>query len=287
METEYTKQIRDKARELLENGTVECVIGYETSTDGINARPAFIYDPADVERLVFDNTCSHNLVKYLLNMKGKPTAVVVKGCDSRALNLLLAEKQLQRDNIYVIGVVCPGVVEWGWNKQSDKLQKRCVLCRQHTPLIHDILLGEPVTEEPPPDFTDVAEMEAMSSEERAAFWQEQVERCIRCYACRQACPGCYCIDCFVEQLDPEWVGIRIAPGENLMWNTIRAFHLAGRCVACNECERVCPVNIPLSLLNRKLEQEVLDLFDYRPGMSEDAIAPLITFKKDEKLGIGE
>jgi len=83
------------------------------------------------------------------------------------------------------------------------------------------------------------------------------------------------------------VGIRIAPEENLMWNTIRAFHLAGRCISCNECERVCPVNIPLSLLNRKLEQEVLSLFNYRAGMSSDAVAPLITFKKEEKLGIGE
>ncbi|GAJ14725.1 unnamed protein product, partial [marine sediment metagenome] len=105
--------------------------------------------------------------------------------------------------------------------------------------------------------------------------------------CRQACPGCYCIDCFAEELDPEWVGIRIAPEENLMWNTIRAFHLGGRCISCNECERVCPVNIPLSLLNRKLEQEMLSLFNYRAGMSDDTIAPLITFKKDDKLGIGE
>jgi len=287
MEADFTSQIREKARELLEKGTVECVIGYETGSDGVSARPSFIYNPSEVERLVFDNTCSHNLVKYLLDKKGKPTAIVVKGCDSRALNLLLSEKQLQRDQIFIIGVVCPGVVEWGWNRRSEQFQKRCDLCRQHTPLVYDLLIGTPVTEEPPPEFTDIAEMAARTTEERASFWREQAERCLRCYACRQACPGCYCIDCFVEQLDPEWVGIRIATGENLIWNTIRAFHLAGRCIACNECERVCPVNIPLSLLNRKLEEEVLELFDYRSGMSEDATAPLITFIKDEKLGIGE
>jgi len=287
METDFTSQIRGKARELLDKGTVECVIGYETGSDGVSARPSFIYNPSEVERLVFDNTCSHNLVKYLLDKKGKPTAIVVKGCDSRALNLLLSEKQLQRDQIFIIGVVCPGVVEWGWNRRSEQFQKRCDLCRQHTPLVYDLLIGTPVTEEPPPEFTDIAEMSARATEERASFWREQAERCLRCYACRQACPGCYCIDCFVEQLDPEWVGIRIATGENLIWNTIRAFHLAGRCIACNECERVCPVNIPLSLLNRKLEEEVLELFDYRSGMSEDATAPLITFIKDEKLGIGE
>ncbi|HEY49702.1 MAG TPA: hypothetical protein G4O13_06630 [Dehalococcoidia bacterium] len=287
MEADFTSQIREKARELLEKGTVECVIGYETGSDGVSARPSFIYNPSEVERLVFDNTCSHNLVKYLLDKKGKPTAIVVKGCDSRALNLLLSEKQLQRDQIFIIGVVCPGVVEWGWNRRSEQFQKRCDLCRQHTPLVYDLLIGTPVTEEPPPEFTDIAEMSARATEERASFWREQAERCLRCYACRQACPGCYCIDCFVEQLDPEWVGIRIATGENLMWNTIRAFHLAGRCIACNECERVCPVNLPLSLLNRKLEEEMLELFDYRAGMSEDATAPLITFIKEEKLGIGE
>lgn len=287
MASDFTQQIREKARELLENGTVECVIGYETGSDGISARPAFIYNAAEVERLVFDNTCTHNLVKYLLNRKGKSTAVVVKGCDSRAMNLLLSERQIERDKAFVIGVVCPGIVEWGWNERSEQLQKRCDWCRQHTPVVSDFMVGDPVTEQPPADFADVAEEEAKTAEERAAFWQQQAERCIRCYACRQACPGCYCTDCFAESLDPEWVGIRIAPAESQMWNTIRAFHLAGRCISCNECERVCPVNLPLSLLNRKLEQKVLELFDYRAGMSEDAPAPLITFKKDEKLGIGE
>lgn len=287
MEANFTQQIRDKAEELLEKGIVECVIGYEIGSDSFSARPVFIYEPAEAERLVFDNTCTHNLVKYLLDKKGKPTAVVVKGCDSRAINLLLSEKQLERDKIFVIGVVCPGVVEWGWNKRSEQLQNRCNLCRQHTPVVFDFLIGEPVTEEPPAEFADIAEMETKSPEERDTFWREQAERCLRCYACRQACPGCYCIDCFVEQLDPEWVGIKIAPEENLMWNAIRAYHLAGRCISCNECERVCPVDIPLSLLNRKLEDEVLEQFDYRSGMSEDAPAPLITFKKEEDLGISE
>jgi len=76
-------QIRGKAKELLESRGVECVIGYERATDGLTARPFFIYDPAEVDRLIFDQTYTHNLVKYLLNLKDRAIAIVVKPCDSR------------------------------------------------------------------------------------------------------------------------------------------------------------------------------------------------------------
>ena len=286
--TDQTAQIRQKARELLEGKAVDCVIGYERSTDGMNARPFFAYEPAEADRLIFDKTCTHNLTKYLLNRKGKSTAIVVKPCDSRAINLLLNESQIQRDKIQIIGVVCPGVGERRWGQTSARLLTACQVCQQHVPVVYDFLVGEALSEaavaEP---YPDVAEMEAKSPEERRVFWEEQFGRCIRCYACRQACPGCYCPECFAERLDPLWVGIRIAPGENEVWNTMRAFHLAGRCIGCYQCEQVCPVGIPLSLLNRKLEKEVLGLFDFRPGMDADTPPPFSTFRKDEKLGIGE
>lgn len=283
------QQIRHKAKELLDSGAVDCVIGYETGSDGVSARPVFIYKSEEVERLVFDNTCTHNLVKYLLDKKDSLTAIVAKPCDALALNLLFGEKQLQREKVFIIGVVCQGIVQVGWNKISQSLQPRCEICTQHTPVVYDFLVGEPVAEPAPPatTFSDVAEMEGKSPAERASFWTEQFERCVRCYACRAVCPGCYCSECFVEQLDPEWVGIKIATSENQMWHTIRAFHLAGRCVGCGECQRVCPVNIPLSLLNRKLEKEVAELFDFQAGLSADAIPPFATFRKDEKLGVGE
>jgi Na+-translocating ferredoxin:NAD+ oxidoreductase RnfC subunit len=72
-----------------------------------------------------------------------------------------------------------------------------------------------------------------------------------------------------------------------MWNTVRAFHLAGRCISCYQCERVCPVNIPLSLLNRKLEKEVLKLFNFQAGIDAETPLPFSTFEKEEKLGVGE
>ncbi len=286
---ELVQQIRDKARELLTSEAVDCVIGYGRATDGVTARPLFVYEPEKVNDLIFDETCTHNLVGYLVNRKGKKTGIVVKPCDSRAINVLLNEGQISRDDVSIIGVVCDGVVETGWNRVGEAKQARCQYCHQHTPVVYDFLIGEPREESPPSaeDYAAVAEMEAKSPEEREAFWAEQFDRCCRCYACRQVCPGCYCTECFVDKLDPMWVGIRIAPEENRIWHTIRAYHLAGRCSGCNECERVCPVNIPLSLLNRKLAKDVEGLFGFQAGLDDKEMQPLGAFDKDEKLGIGE
>jgi ferredoxin len=284
-----TEEIRRKAREWLESKVTDCVIGYERATDGVTTRPLFAYGAEETDRLIFDRTCHHNLTRYLLNRKGKVTAIVVKPCDSRAINLLLNESQIQRDKVLIIGVVCPGIVEMRWRRVGEKLQNACLMCQQHTPVVYDFLVGGPPIPEPviPDPYLDVAEMERRSASERRAFWEEQFSRCIRCYACRQVCPGCYCAECFVDRLDPMWAGIRIAPGENEVWNTGRAFHLAARCIGCYQCEQVCPVNIPLSLLNRKLEKETLQSFHFQAGMTAEAPLPFSTFQKDEKLGIGE
>jgi formate dehydrogenase subunit beta len=279
------EQIREKARELLERGTVECVIGYERASDGVGARPLFVYEPGEVDKFIFDDTCTNNLATYLRGRKGKKTAVMVKPYDSRAVNLLLNEKQIEREDVFIIGLVCPEDFRKRPSYVNEEAFSGCELC---VPLIYDVLIGEPPGGGKGPDepYPDVAEVEAKTPAERQEFWEEQFSRCIRCYACRQVCPGCYCTECFVEQLDPLWVGIRIAPGENEVWNTIRAFHLAGRCIGCNECERVCPMNIPLSLLNRRLEKEVQALFDFQAGMDAETVPPFAAFKKDEHLGVG-
>jgi formate dehydrogenase (coenzyme F420) beta subunit len=279
------EEIRAKAKELLESGRVSCVIGYEAATTG-GTRPAFIYQPEDVDRLVWNRECYANLTTFLHDRK-KPgrrgeeppaTAILVKPCDSRTINLLLGESQIQRDKVFVIGLACGGMMIEG------KLEERCLRCGTRVPIVYDALIGEPPDIDVSDEFADVAELEAMPAEERLRFWLQQFDRCIRCYACRQACPGCYCTVCEFDRDDSLWIGMQIELPEKYFFHTFRAMHLAGRCVECNECERVCPMDIPLSLLNRKLVKEVNELFGHRGGMTTEP-TPFVTILADGEVSL--
>jgi ferredoxin len=284
----YTASIQAKARELLEAGTVSCVIGYEIGPRG-RARPAFVETAEQVGRLVWNQGCTHNLAAYLParlrpGKKGepaRPVAVVVKACDSRAINVLLAENQFARDQVHVIGVVCPGIVEGAGQSPitdetgGNRLQARCRRCTQRTPVVSDTLIGEPFT---PPAIAEEDPLDRLSGlrpEERLAFWLEQFDRCLRCYACRQACPMCNCPTCLFERDDSTWLGMGIELSEKRAFHLGRAYHLAGRCVGCDECERVCPMNIPISHLNRMLAREIETAFGYRAGLAP-VPGPLVT-----------
>jgi len=272
-----TQQIRDHARQLLENERVDCVIGYEASPRG-GARPAFIYDLAEADRLIWSDACIHNLVTYLHDKK-KPrrrgeepprVGVVVKPCDSRAVNVLLAEQQIERERIFVIGVACEGM-----RNEAGEQPARCARCTERVPVVYDVLLGEPPEVTPvEADYADLSHVEEMEPPERMAFWLREFDRCIRCYACRQVCPGCYCTTCMFERDDGLWVDIGIELGQKHVFHLGRALHLAGRCVECDECERVCPMGLPLSLLNRRLVQEVEALYGHRAGR-EETLTPLL------------
>jgi len=274
-----TLQLRDHARQLLESGQVACVVGYEASPRG-GARPVFIYDPTDADRLIWSAACVHNLVTYLHDKK-KPlrrneqpphVAVVVKPCDSRAINVLLAEQQIERERVFVIGVACEGLQD-----ETGERLARCSRCVDRVPVVFDVLLGEPpesLSAADEDEYSDLARIEEMPPADRLAFWLHEFDRCIRCYACRQVCPGCYCTTCMFERDDGLWVDIGIELPQKHVFHLGRALHLAGRCVDCEECERVCPMGLPLSLLNRSLTREVDSLYSHRAGRDE-TLNPLL------------
>ena len=218
-------------------------------------------------------------------------AVVVKACDSRAINVLLAENHFERQQVHIIGVVCDGILEGAGQAGNQRSARqlmtsdppqylsRCKHCSERTPVIYDTLVGQPaaqpVTGSKPDGQDEYQRLQAMTPAERAEFWLSQFDRCIRCYACRQACPMCDCPTCLYERDDSLWVGMGSGLNEKRAFHLGRAFHLAGRCVGCNECERVCPMELPISLLNRRLAQEIEATFGHRAGMAP-VPAPFVT-----------
>lgn len=235
----------------------------------------------------------------------RKVGVFVKGCDSRALIQQLVEQAYERDDIVVIGIPCRGVidhrkaeklfgdvtpdlveisgekvaVEIGGEKKEvareDILMAKCLRCRYPNPLISDVLVGEEIEKFADDDFSDVGEFEKKSPAEKWQFWEKEFSKCIRCYSCRNVCPMCYCPECVVTRLKPQWTRRSVDLSENTSYHIERAWHLAGRCIECMECERVCPMDIPIMTLNRKLTRDVKELFDYEPGTDVEA-SPLLT-----------
>jgi len=291
MNQQIQEGIRIRAGELLSLGEIGCVIGHERGPKG-RVRPVFIHDAGEVERLVWDQTCHHNLVVYLRDQATSTrrgdapvrTAVVARPCDVRALNVLIHEGQVVREQVFVIGVTCPGMLAEDALSEAGPLAAHCQRCKERVPLFYDALVGEkPKAGAVEDTWEDLAELESSTPAERLAFWTREFDRCIRCYACRQACPGCYCFECLAEQVNPQWVSIAHRVPEKAFFHVMRAYHLAGRCVECHACDHACPMHIPLSLLNRKIAKEVRALFGYTAGADPETPPPLATFRKDEEL----
>jgi len=275
--------LRSKAKELLKNKQVELIIGYQRAADGVSARPCFIENDLDTDSLIWDAYCVYNLSNYLKDYPGKKIGIVVKKCDLKSIAVLLQENQLKRENLFIIEVECQGVIDEkrlkaaGLQVQNIGFAQKCKKCPQATFLSSDYLIKDKGEKRKNPDDYDeyepVRKMEAKAISERLKFWEKEFSRCIRCYACRQVCPMCYCPRCVAEQTMPSWFSKAADFGGNLSWNLIRAMHLAGRCIDCGECERVCPVGIPLREINKKIEKDVKEFFHYEAG-SNPEMAPL-------------
>jgi formate dehydrogenase (coenzyme F420) beta subunit len=272
--------LQDLARQLLADRAVGVVIGYESGPRG--PRPAFVTQPEQADRLIFDSGCVHNLATYLslrrkhLAKLGK-RAIVAKPCDVRAVAGLIREHQLPREDVVIIGVRCGGVVRG--NQPAD----RCKTCTTREPGLYDYLVGESVTAVAAPSDREAAirELEAMSPAERWSYWQNELGRCVRCHACREVCPMCNCERCVAQKTEPQWIESSPHPRGNLAWQLVRVLHQAGRCVDCGECERACPVGIPLGLLMRKAAQVVEARFGYRPSDDPSAPTPIGAFRADD------
>ena len=305
---EMEQRLQDEARALLEQGKVDYIIGFEPGSLKFTTAPLITRDKEDVERLVINPFIVNNLSVFLTELQGR-VGIVVKGCDSRSIVSLIQDNKVVREDVVIIGIPCPGLidlskVELVTGKDRDKLDDitregdkvivrfdseekvfpteevlfdNCLGCESPTPQEYDILLGEP--RPAAPDLAasrkNLEKLDGMSSEERWDFWRNEFSRCIRCYACRNVCPACFCKRCFVEESEPQWVLPVPRWQDNLIFQVIRNIHVAGRCTDCGECERACPVNIPLRSLSKRMYEIVDELFHYKAGTDKDAV-PLMT-----------
>lgn len=285
--TKIKEQIQEAARTLLAEGKVDYFLGY--AEENSNTFPVILPKGADVSRLTFNRFSYGNLANHLPEVRGAKVAIVCKQCDMPTLNVLAAENQIRRADLVVVGVPCPAMldpkkitaVSEGFDNLDEHYwQEKCRRCEERNTPGADIFVGEKIpTPTPIKGWPGLEEVEKMSVEERRRWWHKQMELCIRCYACRLACPLCYCHQCFVEDNKPQWLDKSVEPLNNLHYHLIRAVHLAGRCIECEECSRVCPVGIPVDLLNNVLTRDFAERFKFHSGASEETKAALITFDR--------
>ena len=151
----------------------------------------------------------------------------------------------------------------------------------YNPVLYDVLLNDDVHGHKISPYDVLAKYEAMDEDARWEFWKKELDKCIRCYACRKACPMCYCDPCFIDQSKPKWADKSPQSPGNMMYHLTRFHHLAGRCIDCGECSRACPVNIPLYLFHKKVAKECEEMFHQKAGMSIEDKPVLIDFRVED------
>ena len=305
-----------KAKSLLESGEVARVLGWRKGENAWDVEPAFFATAEELEDFVYTGFCGANLSKYMIEaskLEGK-TLVFLKPCVTYSFNQLTKEHRVDRQKAYIIGVGCkgklsinkidfPGILDiegagypdcaetltvktlYGDKEISykDAMLERCHVCKGKEHMVYDELMGESADTADADRFAQVAAIEAMTPEEKFAFFQAELSKCIRCNACRNVCPACSCRKCVFDSTKYDSAQkANTTSFEEKMFHIIRAFHVAGRCTDCGECSRVCPQGIPLHLFNRKFIKDINELYgDYQAGLDTDSKGPLTSFQTDD------
>lgn len=313
------QEIVNRAKELLADGTVNRVLGWKAGDLPYNPEPAYFEKEEDLEEFVYNGFCGANLSKYMIEaskLEGK-TLVCLKPCDTYSFQQLMKEHRVDREKAYIIGVGCKGKLDIekirkmgikgiksiaGANLEDeaetltietlygekevpykDAMLERCHVCKGKDHMIFDEIIGESKETKDGNRFAEVERIEAMSPEEKFAFFQKELSKCIRCNACRNVCPACSCRKCvFDSNKFDSAQKANVDSFEEKMFHIIRAFHVAGRCTDCGECSRVCPQGIPLHLFNRKFIKDIDELYgEYQAGADLEERGPLTSYQLDD------
>jgi formate dehydrogenase subunit beta len=258
------ESVRDRARSWLHDGEVDTILGMRSTTGRL--APFLFNTGEELADLALSNqhrvstTCRPAKLSLLSLMQRKDPkikiGVVCRGCDERALIELAKRKQLDLDRIRILGVACTA--------------EEAAACECSRPYPGQLLVGDKVEGSAQPSLEELL---GKDIEQRFAFWRHALGRCMKCYGCRNSCPVCFCTDCKMEQALFSRVG-RLPP-DVPMFQFIRLYHIADKCIDCGECEKACPCNIPLNLITRLLKRDIKRLFDYEAGLGVDDESPML------------
>jgi formate dehydrogenase subunit beta len=243
--------MRNQVKQWIETGKVDVFVGYKMFEG--HPLPHFFTKEniKDVQELI-DGPVRYPLEKiagklYERNPNLK-IGMIARDCNQRTLNVLYIWNQMDPHDVETVPLNC-----------CPSMLKENAVCSYLEP---GKQAAQKRAEGIDSDMT-IEDFESFSQEERFNRWSYEFEKCIKCYGCRNVCPVCFCKNCSLEH--PDLVGTGDLPVEVPIFHLIRAVHMAGRCIDCGLCEEACPVDIPLRLLYRKVNQIVVDVFDYKTG----------------------
>ena len=261
------KELANRINELLSSQAINIMLGYRKNIYG-EIKP-LIFTSADMaDQLVFEPACTQNLIAYLNKPEIKAYKKIGIAATLPALRSFLqltAESRFRDLAIVAFALNNEGkLVELN---SADEIEK-----------FVELNFKKDLDEV----YNKVKEITALTTEQRWDYWVDELKDCIKCYACRSACPMCYCDKCSIECNNPQWVPIASHGQGNVEWHIMRAMHLAGRCVNCNECARACPMDIPLNLITAKLNQDIETSFGQIAGMKAKSDYVLSSYKFEDK-----
>jgi formate dehydrogenase subunit beta len=254
------EELRGVVRAAMEKDGLAGVIALRCTPDG-DVAPYLFTDPAELDELVLEPRYPVPDTLRLIQAAYPDVqlGIVVRGCEERGLVEMAKHNQVNLDNVSGIGLNC-----------TTEYAEACRCARPYAGVWVTEVVGERV------EGVGDVRMEAflaLPEEERLAFWQEAFKRCIKCYACRNACPQCFCEHCVLDE--EIWVEQGVVPPPFLSFHAIRALHTLAKCVGCRECELACPAEIPLTTLYSLLRRDVIDMFGYETGMDLEAMPPFL------------
>ena len=205
------QELINRAKELLADGTVARVLGWKAGDLPYNPEPAYFETEEELKDFVYNGFCGANLSKYMIEaskLDGK-TMVCLKPCDTYSFNQLIKEHRVDRDKAYIVGVGCKGKLDIERIKKqgikgiesiegaeitdeaeslkiqtiygektlayADAMLERCHVCKGKDHMIFDEQIGESKDTKDAERFDEVAKIEAMSPEEKFAFFRKQFE----------------------------------------------------------------------------------------------------------------